>query len=220
MRESSIKFVISILSILIPFCANTRNWNFGVEAGYLTNTMSVKEYKATARNGFRVGANAEYSFANQVTLTSGIDYLRKGVSVNGTKLLYTRISRVKLSEMDYLQIPITMGYKFYVGSAVSIRPHIGGYYAVGIAGDSFVTGTDAFGQPNEKRVRTFGTTDDNIGDSFRPCNRNDAGLVFGAEFAWMHFGLNLEYDLGLVTASYYGNGKQRTFSVTLTYWLF
>lgn len=196
---------------------HAQGWNFGVEAGYVNNTMAVSEYKASARSGFKVGANARYTFSNNITLESGIDYLRKGATINGTMMLRQRISQIKHAEMDYLQIPIMAGYRFNLGSRFSIKPQIGAYYAVGIGGDSFITGWDTFGQPFEKRTSTFGGT--SSGD-YRPCNRNDGGLVFAADFAWKHIGLNIEYDLGLADVSHYGNGKQRTFSVSVAYWLF
>lgn len=48
----------------------------------------------------------------------------------------------------------------------------------------------------------------------------DGGLSFAINAKWHHIGLKAEYDLGLATASYYGNGKQRCLSASIIYWLY
>ena len=133
----------------------------------------------------------------------------------------SRISSIKFAEMNYLQIPLMAGYKFDLGKYFSIKPEVGGYFAVGLSGHSFVTGLDSFNQPYEARVNTFSHSDSYNGVApFRPCNRADGGLSFALNLNYRHFTLKAEYDLGLATATYYGNGKQRTLSVSLAYWLF
>jgi len=112
--------------------------------------------------------------------------------------------------MDYLRVPITIGYKFKT-KQFSICPVFGAYYAIGITGDSFISGTDDFGQPYESRISTFSNK---YGMSYRPCNRNDVGLTYSISAGYRHFGLKVGYDMGLTTASYYGNGKQRSLSVS------
>ena len=61
--------------------------------------------------------------------------------------------------MNYLHIPLMAGYKFDLGKNFSIKPEVGGYFAVGINGDSFVKGVDNFDQPYEARVNTFSNTE-------------------------------------------------------------
>ena len=123
--------------------------------------------------------------------------------------------------MNYLQIPLMAGYKFDLGKHFSIKPEAGGYFAVGINGDSMVTGMDSFNQPYEARVNTFSTTPSTYGIApYRPSNRADGGLAFALNVNYRHFTVKAEYDLGLATSTFYGNGKQRTLSVSLAYWLF
>ena len=132
-------------------------------------------------------------------------------------MMNTAVSAIKFAEMDYLQIPVMVGYLFNVGNGFYLKPELGAYLAVGINGDLFVTGLDSFNQPYEKRVRTFSGAN---GVSYRPCNRVDGGLSFAINAKWHHIGLKAEYDLGLATASYYGNGKQRCLSASIIYWLY
>ncbi|MDE6304283.1 MAG: PorT family protein, partial [Paramuribaculum sp.] len=201
--------------------ANAQKWNFGIEAGYVNNTLAVDEYKSTARNGFKIGADAEYTLKNHLSFESGLSYIRKGATVSGNNMLSSRISSIKFSEMNYLQIPLMIGYKVETGSGFSFKPQIGGYFAAGINGDSFVTGTDNFNQPYEARVNTFSTTTSINGVApFRPCHRADGGLSFALNLNYRHFSVKAQYDLGLTAATIYGSGKQRTLSVSLAYWLF
>lgn len=206
---------------VLPFDCAAQTWNFGLEAGYVNNTLAVNEYESAARNGFRVGAIAEYTLPNLISFESGLAYIRKGATTSGTNMSYARISSIKFAEMNYLQIPLMAGYKFNLDNHFSIKPEVGGYFAVGINGDSFVTGVDHFNQPYEARVNTFSGTESRNGVApFRPCNRADGGLSFALNLNYRRFTLKAEYDLGLATATYYGNGKQRTLSVSLACWLF
>ena len=220
MRLNLLKLAV-IMFAAYPLSSMAQKWNFGVEAGYVNNTLAVEEYESTARNGFKFGVNAEYTLSNNVSFESGLSYIRKGATTSGDNMWSSRISSIKFAEMNYLQIPLMAGYKFDLGKHFSVKPEVGGYFAVGINGDSFVTGVDNYNQPYEARVNTFSHTESREGVApFRPCNRADGGLAFAINLNYRHFTLKAEYDLGLATATYYGNGKQRTLSVSLAYWLF
>lgn len=145
-----------------------------------------------------------------------MSYIRKGAIITGENIQNTAISSIKLAEMDYLQIPVMVGYKFNLSNEISLKPELGGYFAVGINGDSFVTGVDSFNQPYEKRVRTFSGAN---GVPYRPYNRVDGGLSFAINAKWHHIGVKVEYDLGIATSSFYGNGKQRCLSTAIIYWI-
>ncbi len=221
-RSKAVLFsALLAMLFMAPVSVFAQKWNFGVEAGYVNNTLAVEEYESNARNGFKFGANAEFTLINHISFESGLAYIRKGATTSGNNMGYVRISSIKFAEMNYLQIPLMAGYKFDLGRNFSIKPQVGGYFAVGITGDSFVTGVDNFDQPYEARVSTFShTTSLNGVAPYRPSNRTDGGLSFALNLNYRHFTIKAEYDLGLATATYYGNGKQRTFSVSLAYWLF
>lgn len=216
MKQNFRVFLLAAI-IIIPFGIKAQTWNFGIEAGYVNSDLSVSESSAKSRNGFKFGANAEFTLRNNLSLESGVSFIRKGATVTGDNMMNTAVSSIKLAEMDYLQIPVMAGYRFNVGNGFYLKPELGAYLAVGINGDSFVTGLDPFNQPYEKRVRTFSGAN---GVSYRPCNRVDGGLSFAINAKWHHIGLKAEYDLGLATASYYGNGKQRCLSASIIYWLY
>ncbi len=131
-----------------------------------------------------------------MSFESGLTYIRKGATTSGDNMLSQRISSIKFAEMNYLQIPLMIGYKANLGRGFSIKPEVGGYFAVGLNGDSFVTGIDNFDQPYEARVNTFSSTESrNCVAPFRPCNRSDGGLAFAFNVNYRHFTLKAEYDL-------------------------
>ena len=202
--------------LIIPLCINAQTWNFGIEAGYVNSALSVCDNSATSKGGFKFGANAEFMLRNNISFESGLSYIRKGATVTGHNMMNTVISSIRFAEMDYLQVPVMAGYRFTFSNDFSLKPELGVYFAVGINGDSFVTGVDPFNQPYEKRVRTFSGAN---GVSYSPCNRVDGGFSFAISAKWYHIGMKVEYDFGLVTASYYGNGKQRCLSASIIYWL-
>ena len=213
------KVIIALLSavvMVLPISVEAQIWNFGAEAGYVSNTLAVSEYESSARSGFRVGADAVLTLPGRVVFESGVAYVRKGAATCGKNMFGSAVSSVKFAEMNYLQIPLMAGYSLALGRGFSLRPMAGGYFAVGAGGHSFVTGTDAFGQPFTARVSTFGGAD---GIPYRPCNRVDAGLSIAFSAAYRHISLKAGYDLGLANTSYYGNGKQRTVSLSVIYYI-
>ncbi len=216
MKQNFRAFLLATI-LIIPFGIKAQTWNFGVEAGYINSNLSVNENSAKSRNGFKFGANAEFTLCNNLSLESGVSFIRKGATVTGDNMMNTAVSSIKFAEMDYLQIPVLAGYRLNVSNGFYLKPELGAYFAVGINGDSFVTGLDPFKQPYEKRARTFSGAN---GVSYRPCNRVDGGLSFAINAKWHHIGLKAEYDLGLATASFYGNGKQRCLSASIIYWLY
>lgn len=207
---------IMILSVFVCCFGNAQKLNYGAEAGYLYNWLSVEEYNASGRNGFKIGGLVEFTLKNNISFESGVTFVRKGGETWGKNLLSMEVSRVKFCSMDYIQIPLNAGYKFSFNHGFSVKPQIGLYYAVGVAGHSFVTGIDPYGQPYEARTSTFSG---HLRPPYRPCNRSDWGLSAALELAYRHVGLKVDYDYALTNATYYGNGKHRTLSVTAIYWI-
>lgn len=208
------KLLCTLLLIFVHCMCNAQRLNYGVEIGYLNNRLAVNEYSSKSKNGFLIGGVIDLTLKNNISFESGISFVRKSGEISGDKLLGTEISHIKFSQMDYLRIPLSIGYYFKI-KEFSIRPGFGAYYAIGINGDSFISGVDNFGQPYEARVSTFSN---GYGKPYRPCNRNDMGLSFSINTTYRHIGIKVGYDLGLTTASYYGNGKQHSLIISAAYW--
>lgn len=208
--------LITILLVFVYCFGNAQKLNYGLEAGYIYNHLSVSQYKSSGQNGFKVGGLIDFTLNNNLSFESGLSYIKKGGSTYGNSLLGSDISRIKFSSMNYLQIPLMIGYVFNLPHRFSIEPELGAYYAVGLSGDSYITGIDAFGQPYESRASTFS---DGYGKPYRPCNRNDSGFSFAVNLSYRHIGMKFGYDIALTNATYYGNGKHRTLYISAIYWL-
>lgn len=212
-----IKRTLILTLLVFVYCiGNAQKLNYGLEAGYIYNHLSVSQYKSSDRNGFKVGGLIDFTLNNNLSFESGLSYIRKGGSTYGNSLLGTDVSKIKFSSMDYLQIPLMIGYKFNLHQNFTIIPEAGIYYAVGLQGDTYITDIDSFEQPYEARVSTFS---DGYGKPYRPCNRNDVGLSVSVNISYKHVGIKLGYDMGLTTATYYGNGKHSTLSMSAIYWI-
>ena len=218
------KLVVLALAAASIVPVQAQKWNFGVEAGYVHNTLAVEEFTATARSGFKAGAIAEFTLDKNVAFEAGLAFIRKCATISLADIGYgyASIYSIKFAEMNYLQIPLMVGYNFNLGKNFSIKPEVGGYYAVGVSGHALVSGTTTLGFPYEGRVETFSGSDIVSPETppYRPSHRNDGGLAFALNVNYRHFGVKAEYDLGLATTTFNGNGKQRTLSVSLVYRIF
>lgn len=208
--------LLCIICLIFAHCiCNAQKLSYGVEVGYLNNRLAVNEYSSKSKSGFLIGGVVNLSLRNDITFESGISFVRKAGDISGNKLLGTDVSRIKFSQMDYLRLPILIGYKFKIGE-FSVCPGIGPYFAIGINGDSFISGADGYGQPYEALVSTFSGGYDK---PYRPCNRSDIGLSYSVNARYRHVGIKVGYDMGLTTTSYYGNGKQGSFICSIGYWI-
>lgn len=208
--------LITIFLVFVHCFGNAQKLNYGLEAGVVYNHLSVNQYNSSDRFGFKAGGLIDLKLKNNLSFESGLLFIRKGGTTYGNSLLNTDINKIKFSSMNYLQIPLMIGYVFNLTHKFSIKPELGVYYAVGLSGDSYITGTDAFEQPYESRVSTFS---DGYGKPYRPCNRNDTGFSFAVNLLYRHIGMKFGYDVALTNATYYGNGKHRTLYVSAIYWL-
>lgn len=200
-------------------CAcSAQKLNYGIEAGYVHNRLAVDEYTSTPRSGFLVGGVIDLTLKNDITFESGVSYIRRGGKVSGKQILGTGINSVKFNQMDYIRIPVLIGCNFHA-HGVTLRPGVGGYFAVGVHGNSMISGFDPFMQPFGAGVSTFsGSSSMGIGTTYRPCDRVDAGMVFSLSAKYRHIGLRLNYDLGMMSTSIYGSGKHRSVLISVAYW--
>ncbi len=99
MRHPLLKLALALAFLLaFPLSGHAQAWNFGVEAGYVNNTLAVEEYESTARNGFKFGVNAVYTLGNHVSFESGLAYIRKGATTSGDNMWSSRVSSIKFAE--------------------------------------------------------------------------------------------------------------------------
>lgn len=131
----------------------------------------------------KTGLNAGVVFGTQLTTAAplffetGLYYTEKGGKGHhdGSKFTYN---------LDYLELPLLIKYKYYATPDFSIEPFMGGYLACGVAGK-------VKDYANREAYSSFENDETN---SFK---RFDGGLKLGCGFGFQMFYIGLSYDIGL-----------------------
>lgn len=181
---------------------------FGIDAGVNLSNSSFddKSIDKSPKVGFQIGVVAEYEFAQDFFLQSGLSFTTKGSKYKSKST--TPKESVTFNQM-YLQLPVYAAYKLEVTPVMKIVFDAGPYIAYGvggkvkwknqvIGGDGIISGTqkwDTFGDNGLKRF--------------------DVGLGggVGAEFGQIFAGL--KYELGLADISR-GSESYRNRNASLT----
>ena len=115
----------------------------GVEAGMTASrVVSGEKITESVANsaGAQVGLTIDYAFSKKWMLMSGLSFLQKGGEINrglttnaGYVDLFNAgptVTHVSL-KMNYLELPIKLGYKFRLGDKLDLIPSIGVYGSYG-----------------------------------------------------------------------------------------
>lgn len=212
------RMILWLLGAAMAMSANAQHWNFGIEAGYLNSRMAVEELSAEPNHGFMAGVTAGYTFPQNWVLESGLSYQRKGGMLSGD-MLVNGLRLLDIDKMDYLHLPVTVGYRIRLADGWALTPKVGAYMAVGLQAKGKVAASDPFGQP------VLGTSDlfkdSQLRVDYPPFNRFDGGLQFGLDLSFRKFRLGVGYQLGLAhTAIYDPQLYNRTLSLSLGYNIF
>lgn len=185
----------------------------GVRAGLNINRLAYSgsgeaatKEALSSRAGYHVGVVLDCRLVRNLYLQPGLYFTTRGAKLDetGTEEGY-KYSMTEKVNMNYLQIPVSLSYRFPIGGIVKIDINAGPYFAAGLGGRvkdevtvsyngekaSESASYDVFGKWSEEEPR---------GD-FR---RFDAGLRFGAGVHIRKVSVGLIYDLGLTNLLYTG----------------
>jgi hypothetical protein len=206
--------------------------NFGVKAGLnLSNYTGIEkpeglpstvEWSNPYKPGFHVGAFAQYMLTKELGLEAGLYYSMLGakqkfhIEQSGQYLTATGSTNP-----SYLQIPVSVLYKFDLGLGLKLYPQVGLYAGYGIAGKGTAdidtnipnigTALAVLGLSNEE-YNYFGSND---GVETKN-NRFDAGLTFGLNLQYSNFLIGLGYDLGLTKLNSEDNDSGKNVNLKLS----
>src|SRR5574344_1106594 len=147
-------FMITAVLMLLCTATQAQELKYGIHVG--TNTAKFHSgksyivYDSKSKSGFQIGGDLSYTLKNNVTLSSGLDALTLGgrfstmsnyIGTGGTGM--TEHPEINTKEMAF-EIPLTIGYKFNLGSKSYIIPSIGiyGRYSFASFKENVVTMTD------------------------------------------------------------------------------
>ena len=128
------------------------------------------------KTGLNIGvaAGTQLTYRAPIFLETGLYYSQKG-GKSGTEM------NKFTYDLNYLEIPLLIKYKHFVGNQTSIQPYAGGYLAVGTDGE----------------IKNYGTRTAFSSFENGCFNRFDGGLKIGCGVGFNMLYLDASYDIGL-----------------------
>ena len=135
------KIVLLLVMVAMFGAVDAQELSLGLKGGVNMSNLYGKEVKdAKMKLGYHVGIAANYEFAPNVALQSGLYFMTKGAKLSSAKIDQS-VGDIKISgSLDnrvntmYLQVPLHFAYKVDVASGTRLVLHAGPYAAYGIGG--------------------------------------------------------------------------------------
>lgn len=193
MKTFKIFLFLSVL-LVANINAQEKKTTFGIKAGLnLSDITSDKgNYNNTkTKAGFHAGITLDHAFTSRWYLLTGLEYTSKGV-------------KIELSSADqnvtaaYVQLPVSVGYKFQVSEDMAILVNAGSYFAYGIHG----------------KIKQGSYEQDTFGEL--TLKRFDSGMNLGVALEWQKLCFSLGGELGFVNIMQKNNNEAKTKNSTLS----
>ena len=189
MRKLKLGLVIAFLGVIS--LVGAQNASFSIKGGVnLSNFYGDELNDKSMKVGFHAGIGADFEFAPNIALQTGLFYSTKGAEFSNTDDGDIISSDVTA---NYLQLPLHIAYKIDVTPGTKVVLHAGPYVAYGIGGEA------KFGP------LSLDTFDKDLG--FKPFDAG-FGLGVGAEFGKIL--VDLGWDMGLTNLSRVDNVDIKT----------
>ena len=147
----------------------------GLNASHV-NSESPQLNGSSMKSGLNIGlaAGTQLTWRSPLFLESGLYYSQKGGKSGSGPDKFTY-------DLNYLEVPLLIKYKHFVGNQTSVQPYAGGYLAVATDGDI----------KNYGSRTAFSSFDNGY------FNRFDGGLKIGCGVGFNMLYLDASYDIGL-----------------------
>lgn len=174
-----------IVAMLAVVTVASAQFGIGIKGGMnMSNFYGENSDNYEMKIGFHVGLAADYNFAPNMAIQSGLYFTTKGAKLPKIEVAGATVAEATTIDAMYLQVPIHFAYKLDVTPGTRMAFHAGPYLAYGVAGK---TKTEVLGVATD--YNTFGDKEYNAFDA-------GFGLGVGAEFG--SFLVDLGWDMGLV----------------------
>lgn len=204
---------LMIAAILVAMCTLplSAQVKLGIEAGVNlskfagSGTYRLVKGDTKMKAGYQLGITADYEFKNHLMLMSGLSFIQRSGNLNqdlnyagGTGQAYLQAG----TRINYLQLPLKLGYNFHINENFSVIPYVGVYVAYGFGAGS-----------NDICIK--GKTDAKPSDypgSWKPLQgKNEYGLGAFRRWDWggiagvkaviaKHYTVSVDYSLGVMKA--------------------
>ncbi len=176
----------------MPGYAYERNIYYGLRLGMGISTVNSDDSDldgGSSQTGLNLGAVAGFQLAASapVYLETGLFYTEKGGKgyVDNSKFTYN---------LNYLEIPIIVKYRYSIDDSFSVQPFAGGYIAFGVGG----------------KVKNYSERETSSSFSENYFKRFDGGLKIGCGAEYQMIYAELAYDWGLANICHSDFDTSRT----------
>ncbi len=178
MKKLRLSLVVAMLAVVTVASAQL---GLGIKGGMnMSNFYGSEAADTDMTIGFHIGLSADYNFARNMAVQSGLYFTTKGAKMEAS--LFGVNASYTMTPM-YLQVPVHFAYKLDVMPGTRIVFHAGPYLAYGVAGKNTV------------KVEGASESDDFFTDGI---NRFDAGFGLGVGAEFGKFLVDLGWDMGMV----------------------
>jgi hypothetical protein len=147
----------------------------GLNASHVSSESPLLD-GSSLKSGLNIGiaAGTQLTYRAPLFIESGLYYSQKGGKSDSGNGKFTY-------DLNYLEVPLLIKYKHFVGNQTSIQPYAGGYLAVATDG----------------QIKNYGTRTafSSFEDGY--FNRFDGGLKIGCGVGYNMLYLDASYDIGL-----------------------
>lgn len=137
------KYILVLIALGMSVYPAMSQVKFGIEAGMTASHVATGKgatESISSSAGLQVGLTMDYSFSRKWVLMSGLSFLQKGGEIG--RELTSNAGNVNLFhsgpavnhvsfKMNYLELPVKIGYSFSAGHHVKLIPSVGVYAAYG-----------------------------------------------------------------------------------------
>lgn len=195
-----------ILTIATAFIAQNMFAQISIapEAGINLSGISIKDEDGNSQDisskvGARLGAYVNVRIAKGFFIQPGLLYSMKGGRESGTEsLLGITVDYEMKMNLNYLEVPLNIGYDYDLGKAGGIFVTAGPYLGYGLSGKyKYTVSVSGVSVPDQS-----GEDDINFGSKENEVKALDFGLNFGAGYR-TPFGVygRIQYGLGMTNLS-------------------
>lgn len=192
------KVILAFALLLVATTIEAQNMpvRIGLKGGLSISDIGGDVDDTDVRFGGIIGATADFRLNSNWYILGALELTTKGAEVDYD--WYGGARNVKINAV-YLQTPVHIGYKFRVGKGISVMPHAGTYFALGMGG----------------KTKWGGNKNDTFTDVLE---RFDFGLGTGGSVEFSNnIVLDLKYDFSLLDVGSHAELRNSVLYLTAGY---
>lgn len=219
--RSLVLFVFAVLCVCPLFSQVTVGIEVGGNLSRFVGNGSSSSEKGDVKAGYQIGVTADYECKNHLILMSGVSFIRRngdlklGLNYAGgtSVVVFPKVE----TKINYLQIPVALGYNFPVNKNLSLIPFVGVYVAYGFGAgkcDLDVMGDSASQVTSISWKPLQGAKEHGL-DAFR--NWDWGGTVGLKAVVGQHYTLAFQYFVGVMKVQEHYGLRNSTYQLSVGY---